>query len=45
VQQVRTNLLLRELIRRLPEVLSPKEVERLLYANGKLRDRCLLMTA
>src|SRR6266508_6433105 len=30
---------------RLPEVLSPKEVERLLYANGKLRDRCLLMTA
>src|SRR2546428_12310869 len=30
---------------RLPEVLSPKEVERLLYANDKLRDRCLLMTA
>ena len=30
---------------RLPEVLSPKEVERLLCANGKLRDRCLLMTA
>jgi len=30
---------------RLPEVLSPKEVERLLYTNGKLRDRCLLMTA
>ena len=30
---------------RLPEVLSPKEVERLLYANSKLRDRCLLMTA
>ena len=30
---------------RLPEVLSPKEVERLLYAHGKLRDRCLLMTA
>ena len=26
-------------------MLSPKEVERLLYANGKLRDRCLLMTA
>jgi len=30
---------------RLPEVLSQKEVERLLYAHGKLRDRCLLMTA
>ena len=30
---------------RLPEVFSPKEVERLLCANGKLRDRCLLMTA
>src|SRR3972149_7048691 len=30
---------------RLPEVLSPKEVERLLCANGRLRDRCLLMTA
>jgi site-specific recombinase XerD len=30
---------------RLPEVLSPKEVERLLCANGKFRDRCLLMTA
>lgn len=30
---------------RLPEVLSPREVERLLYANDKLRDRCLLMTA
>jgi len=30
---------------RLPEVLSPKEVERLLCAHGKLRDRCLLMTA
>jgi site-specific recombinase XerD len=30
---------------RLPEVLSPKEVERLLCATGKLRDRCLLMTA
>jgi len=30
---------------RLPEVLSAKEVERLLYANDKLRDRCLLMTA
>jgi site-specific recombinase XerD len=30
---------------RLPEVLSPKEVERLLFANDKLRDRCLLMTA
>jgi integrase/recombinase XerD len=30
---------------RLPEVLSQKEVERLLCANGKLRDRCLLMTA
>ena len=30
---------------RLPEVLSPKEVERLLCANGKLRDCCLLMTA
>jgi len=29
----------------LPEVLSQKEVERLLYAHGKLRDRCLLMTA
>jgi len=26
-------------------VLSPKEVERLLCAHGKLRDRCLLMTA
>jgi len=30
---------------RLPEVFSPKEVERLLCAHGKLRDRCLLMTA
>jgi integrase len=30
---------------RLPEVLSPREVERLLAAAGKLRDRCLLMTA
>jgi site-specific recombinase XerD len=30
---------------RLPEVLSPKEVERLLLAAVKLRDRCLLMTA
>ena len=30
---------------RLPEVLSPKEVEQLLCANGKFRDRCLLMTA
>jgi site-specific recombinase XerD len=30
---------------RLPEVLSPKEVEHLLGAAGKLRDRCLLMTA
>ncbi len=30
---------------RLPEVLSPKEVERLLCANDKLRDRCLLTTA
>ena len=30
---------------RLPEVLSPKEVERLLCAHHKLRDRCLLMTA
>jgi integrase/recombinase XerD len=30
---------------RLPEVLSQKEVERLLCANDKLRDRCLLMTA
>src|SRR6266446_7851498 len=30
---------------RLPEVLSQKEVERLLYANDKLRNRCLLMTA
>ena len=30
---------------RLPEVLSQKEVERLLCAHGKLRDRCLLMTA
>ena len=29
----------------LPEVLSPKEVERLLLAAVKLRDRCLLMTA
>src|SRR3990172_12065729 len=30
---------------RLPEVLSPKEVERLLLTAVKLRDRCLLMTA
>ena len=30
---------------RLPEVFSPKEVERLLCAHGKLRGRCLLMTA
>jgi integrase/recombinase XerD len=30
---------------RLPEVFSPKEVERLVCAHGKLRDRCLLMTA
>src|SRR6266702_7950624 len=30
---------------RLPEVLSPREVERLLCATVKLRDRCLLMTA
>lgn len=30
---------------RLPEVLSPREVERLLEAAVKLRDRCLLMTA
>jgi site-specific recombinase XerD len=30
---------------RLPEVLSPREVERLLSAAVKLRDRCLLMTA
>lgn len=30
---------------RLPEVLSPKEVERLLLAATKQRDRCLLMTA
>ena len=30
---------------RLPEVLSPREVERLLQAAVKLRDRCLLMTA
>jgi site-specific recombinase XerD len=30
---------------RLPEVLSPREVERLLAAAVKLRDRCLLMTA
>ena len=30
---------------RLPEVLSPKEVECLLCANSKLRDRCLLLTA
>jgi len=29
----------------LPEVLGQKEVERLLCAHGKLRDRCLLMTA
>ncbi len=29
----------------LPEVLSPTEVERLLEAPVKLRDRCLLMTA
>ena len=29
----------------MPEVLSPKEVERLLLAAVKLRDRCLLMTA
>ncbi|MBI2211671.1 MAG: phage integrase N-terminal SAM-like domain-containing protein, partial [Deltaproteobacteria bacterium] len=30
---------------RLPEVLSQKEVERLLLAAVKLRERCLLMTA
>lgn len=30
---------------RLPEVLSPREVERLLSYAVKLRDRCLLMTA
>ena len=30
---------------RLPEVLSPREVERLLAGAVKLRDRCLLMTA
>src|SRR4030095_17025734 len=30
---------------RLPEVLSPREVERLLAAAVQLRDRCLLMTA
>jgi site-specific recombinase XerD len=30
---------------RLPEVLSPQEVERLLCASSKLRDRCLLITA
>ncbi len=30
---------------RLPEVLSPREVERLLGCAVKLRDRCLLMTA
>ncbi len=30
---------------RLPEILSPREVERLLSATTKLRDRCLLMTA
>src|ERR687891_1420727 len=30
---------------RLPEVLSPREVERLLSCAVKLRDRCLLMTA
>jgi integrase/recombinase XerD len=30
---------------RLPEVLSPKEVKRLLLATVRLRDRCLLMTA
>ena len=29
----------------MPEVLSQKEVERVLFAHGKLRDRCLLMTA
>jgi integrase/recombinase XerD len=29
----------------LPEVLGQKEVERLLLATGKSRDRCLLMTA
>ena len=29
----------------LPEVLSPREVERLFEATPKLRDRCLLMTA
>ncbi len=29
----------------LPEVLSPKEVERLVLAGIRLRDRCLLMTA
>ena len=29
----------------LPEVLSPREVERLLEAAVKMRDRCLLMTA
>src|SRR5256712_4036630 len=31
--------------RGLPEVLSSREVERLLSATVKLRDRCLLMTA
>ena len=30
---------------RLPEVLSPREVEQLLACAVKLRDRCLLMTA
>jgi site-specific recombinase XerD len=30
---------------RLPEVLSPREVEQLLICAVKLRDRCLLMTA
>lgn len=30
---------------RLPEVLSPKEVQRLLLSAVRLRDRCLLMTA
>lgn len=30
---------------RLPQVLSPREVERLLTCAVKLRDRCLLMTA
>jgi site-specific recombinase XerD len=43
--QVRFSLPRRKRMWRLPEVLSPREVERLLEAAVKLRDRCLLMTA